>query len=456
MDKNKMDNNLDKINMDNNKDKEFLEFKDKFLKLKEERENILCDLESLKDKVYKYDDEVKKYVLKYNHKFEEKKKYHQSLINHDKLIEFKRVMRKNYLDEDAIDSFYKYLKINIFSNEILNELNESIQEDEKLFVGLRFRGGSQSRNNLFLDVNEKNYLINKRLMDLLLNRDVKIKKVNSFYIVIFNKITLDKKHVLIYNYLEYNIEFIDLFYAYLLLEYKLSRKDYSKGKDYLCLVDDNLIENFRLNNYSVTKNFDLKNRINYNIINLLQDGIFDDRGILHKDLNQMGDYICNITKCDILPIIYDIYGDNVDVKLIHEKFRFLKNKENMFLLPKFLFVVSDLDSFINIIKEKGFENVNQGPQKYRGRVNSLSNKLFLINNDFIDSIGLHHFDFIQYNTRLKKGAPYSAFSFNNINIKLGNIRWYSVGRNINKDTRLMSGVNFLGVGKLLCRGIFGR
>ena len=98
-----------------------------------------------------------------------------------------------------------------------------------------------------------------------------------------------------------------------------------------------------------------------------------------------------------------------------------------------LFVVEDLDYFIKSVANKGFV-VNQGPNSFRGQINSMSSFLGNLDVDYRSSLFNH------YTYHISKGQIHSSlydyklkrqhFSFTNIHQNIGNTRWYSTKRTI--------------------------
>jgi hypothetical protein len=87
------------------------------------------------------------------------------------------------------------------------------------------------------------------------------------------------------------------------------------------------------------------------------------------------------------------------------------------LLSKFIFVVSDLNAFLDQIKKLDLV-VNQGPQKLRGRLSIVNNIISSFDKGFRDSLYLH-------NRQFKGVHPYiprHKFTFNNIHVNTGNVR----------------------------------
>jgi hypothetical protein len=94
------------------------------------------------------------------------------------------------------------------------------------------------------------------------------------------------------------------------------------------------------------------------------------------------------------------------------------------IIDNCVFVVADLESFIEtIIKNKNYV-VNQGPESLRGQVNSMNSFLNYCDLDFRNSLYNH------YNHHMAKGCVYpnhnldkSSFSFRNIHMRgTGNVR----------------------------------
>lgn len=58
-------------------------------------------------------------------------------------------------------------------------------------------------------------------------------------------------------------------------------------------------------------------------------------------------------------------------------------------LNNMVFIVDNKELFINSIKEKGY-NVNEGPQQWRGHINSMSNFLNYLDTDYRESLYNHY------------------------------------------------------------------
>ena len=110
-----------------------------------------------------------------------------------------------------------------------------------------------------------------------------------------------------------------------------------------------------------------------------------------------------------------------------------------------VFIVKDKDKFINILPKTLFDkfegSINQGPQSTRGQISSSFNYLSILDKHFRDSLYYHnkhhHTEFISHYLN-KRGVKSDKdlegfvpllerkkFSFNNIHMNLGYVRWYS-------------------------------
>lgn len=99
-------------------------------------------------------------------------------------------------------------------------------------------------------------------------------------------------------------------------------------------------------------------------------------------------------------------------------------------------VVIDLDGLTKAILDRGF-NINKGVKKWRGQINSMNALLNCFDIDYRNSLFNHN----QFHVRngsvdWKDALNKSKFSYRNIHMNLGNIRWFSTKTTIetlNKD-----------------------
>jgi len=93
------------------------------------------------------------------------------------------------------------------------------------------------------------------------------------------------------------------------------------------------------------------------------------------------------------------------------------------------FITEDLDSLINLFKKSVDSGVNEGPQAWRGQSDSLSNAIQAIDSDFRKSINRHNQHHVNMgNIPRNRLIKRSKFSYQNIHLNIGNVRWYSTNR----------------------------
>ena len=106
------------------------------------------------------------------------------------------------------------------------------------------------------------------------------------------------------------------------------------------------------------------------------------------------------------------------------------DKESKYnILNRCVFIVEDLALLLSSLKSKGLK-VNMGPQKLRGSINSIASSLSLLDSDFRYSLYTHKYhssnlDTSGNNPRFIKKLGVSKFSFTNIHVNLGLVRYCS-------------------------------
>jgi hypothetical protein len=275
--------------------------------------------------------------------------------------------------------------------------------------------------------------------DKLLNKNYK-----GIYLVMFRILKKDS-NILVYNYIYYPYIFFSCLFTYLITKDKyINSVIYKEWGDYLTVIDykfndSNLEDKFMLNIY----NEHFKNLINtmsntkYIASNYLEMFNFLNRLLYIADNEIMSELIDLACKRHHLEFLQRILGSFMEYDLNKKKLDNDKKEDdvNINIINGCLFVVQDLNLFIEGIKNKNYI-VNEGPQKWRGQVNSINNFLNCLDMDFRNSLYLHNLYHIQ-NRNIDKRFELSKskFSFNNIHMNLGNVRWYSTKRSI-KDERV--------------------
>jgi hypothetical protein len=301
------------------------------------------------------------------------------------------------------------------------------------------------------------YLISHDLHNLLLNgfrlkRDREISKEETgIYLVVFKSIKVKGEDVLIYRYIKYPYIFYDTLYSYIVKESSslVITNDKSVGVDYL-FVMRYFFENRDQLTSEIKKVSDMfKHKSLYN----------NTRGIYPRNIIDMCKMLlqgCPVFLndrdiCEVIKLIsekkfyevvvklvelYDFYKNETEgLKILSEKLRKPK-LDNYNFLGRLVFITDDLDSLIKDLQEPFNGKVNQGPQKWRGQSDSLSHVIDSIDNDFRKSLNRHN----QYhvnNGNIPRNSLIgrSKFSYQNVHLNIGNVRWYSTRRFIQPVTQ---------------------
>lgn len=107
--------------------------------------------------------------------------------------------------------------------------------------------------------------------------------------------------------------------------------------------------------------------------------------------------------------------------------------EPLNLINSCVFVVKDINLLIDNVKMKGYCLIKEGPQSWRGQINSMSHFLTSIDTDYRISIYHHYMHNMKYATdrhslntfKLPDDyiLPLSKFSFRNIHMNIGSVKW---------------------------------
>jgi hypothetical protein len=298
-------------------------------------------------------------------------------------------------------------------------------------------------------LDKSKYLISYDLHNLLMNgykikRDRTISKSeHGVYIVVFKVIKVAGKDVLIYKYIKYPYIFYDCLYTYFVKESNslVVRNGNSVGTDYLFVIDNLLFTKDSLESEikRMSDNFKLEG-LHRNSRAIYPRNIVDMFKLLLQGcpifLND--DYIAKFLELAVKRQIYDIMVSMINLYHFYDEDKSAgldivkealnkMNYENYNFLGRVVFVTDDLDSLINRLQVSFNGSVNQGPQAWRGQSDSLSNTINSIDNDFRKSMNRHN----QYhvntgNIPRNSLIGRSKFSYQNIHLNIGNVRWYSV------------------------------
>lgn len=143
------------------------------------------------------------------------------------------------------------------------------------------------------------------------------------------------------------------------------------------------------------------------------------------DYNLMYKLIDLANKRNYLEFIKEILNSIDNHEMLISKLSSIENVRSINIINSCLFVVKDLDKFINNLKDKGL-SVNCGVQSQRGQVNSISNFLSCLDMDFRKGLYNHNrHHVLSGNIDKKYQLTRDKFSFTNIHINTNNVHYYS-------------------------------
>lgn len=243
--------------------------------------------------------------------------------------------------------------------------------------------------------------------------DTKDKYPKGLYLIMFKVINLDSR-VLFYNYIYYPDIFLPVVFNYMYNRVNISDSiTQQEWGNYLVFFDDVLM----------LKHEDKKYTNLFNI-NIYDSCLVTDTGSINF-INKLTGLCNNETIYNIINLAYNKDHKHSDVLLNK-----IKNSNTVGglndklpnLIDSCLFIVHDLDVFINSLKNKN-SLTNCGPQSLRGQVSSLNNFLNCIDIDFRTSLYNHNSYHVKSkNLGSKFLLPRDRFTFNNIHINIGGVK----------------------------------
>lgn len=295
-----------------------------------------------------------------------------------------------------------------------------------------------NKNTLYRDKYIISQQLHKALDEERLNKDRKVSENLGIYLVAVRLLNNDKGTI-IYNYIYYPEIFLETFITYVITRNINSSRYNEWGDTFFIINKDVFFKNHNFNKFDIkdgdysrfmfsdlsdlNKYFDsikqyYSSSITTSLINLINS-------LTYITLNM--DELINILKLsvnkDYKKYIGTILKPFIDSKLFN--LDDIDNEQDINLLNCNLFIVNDINTFKNAAKTYNYD-INEGPQKWRGQINSMSGLLSSIDSDYRNSLYYHnnyHVRFGQVDTNY--ALPKSKFSFRNIHMNLGNVRWYS-------------------------------
>lgn len=287
------------------------------------------------------------------------------------------------------------------------------------------------------------YLFNLELLNALNTGQLPVRlsnDKNGVYLVVFRNYKFKEENTLIYSYLFYSDLFTDLLLRYLITKTEFRNSiAFKEFGDFFTLIDNNLGSSDEIINYMKKD----PNKFNEHLSNYQRDSNILEYINFINLLKKFVNIIDIKNMCYLLNSIYK--KDSINFLCHLYKMSFFDNEtcivnciknveENLNLLTKCLFVVKDLDIFINNVKEIVNKKVNQGPQSSRGETNSMNGFLDYLDYGFRDCLYKHHrYHFDRIGIKHEFCLSRKNFSIQNMRQNLGSPKFYSINRIIGKN-----------------------
>lgn len=295
------------------------------------------------------------------------------------------------------------------------------------------------------------YLISEKLHTSLMNEHLEgesrsmSKDKLGIYLVVFRVLNNGKKDVL-YNYIYYPNIFTETYLNFLVGKNVASIR-YSEWGDLLVIINQDIFDNlpnkdvrvfdnswkYSVNDTKFVENL-LTNPFPYyrgsntlEVINILKR-----LNYLTVDYKEMSQLLTYTIEKNYYKFAYNLINDS-DLEVYKNRISIEDNDLNVNLINSVMFVVRDINSFISSLKTNTNYTFNEGNQQWRGQVNSMNALLNSMDHDYRNSLYNHNQYHVKSGT-LDMGYKLdkSKFSFRNIHMNLGNIRWYSTNRKVVK------------------------
>jgi len=295
---------------------------------------------------------------------------------------------------------------------------------------------NDTRNLLALD----KYIISKDLhysleSGILNNNDVPVApNTNKFYFVMIRVLNKDSRS-LVYNYISYPYVFYYTFIYFLCCRSKLmiTNSVYKEPGHFLSVIDESLDGEPTEDKLTLSKVLFNLDKLTDNITNSYSPITTTDilrlvtRLAIHTDIRSMSRLVDLALKKDYETFVQEILGSLDNYHIISRIFSFDKSIEPFSIINGCAFVVKDLDKLILCVRDINY-NLNAGPQPLRGQVNSINNSLSILDMEYRKSLYNHN----NYHSKLSEAYSVplpklnrDKFSFNNIHMNLGGVRWSS-------------------------------
>ena len=255
------------------------------------------------------------------------------------------------------------------------------------------------------------------------------------YIYLVKLKRFDNDDMYVYSYITYNAIFSKTILLYFLHRYQARNLIREELKECLILIDESISKKvFELDGIYLSDENALHNIHNIKVSEKIDSVLYLYTWLLYINYGCSMEDIANLVKLDLSRNYYDILSIiiraldkiNPDLDLSIKK-DFNEKAETLFNpMDNCLIICSDLQQLLVELKKKNV-SIDQGPKGVRGFISRMDSHLCTLDTDIRNTMFYHHRHHYYKQTFIKVFdlIPRHKFSFKNIHMGMGNVRWFS-------------------------------
>lgn len=254
---------------------------------------------------------------------------------------------------------------------------------------------------------------------------------NKFYVLMIRVLNKDSRS-LVYNYISYPQEFYYTLMYFLSTRSIATARSYKEPGDLLSIFDKNFVGDPVEDKLMISKSLLDLEKLIYNMLSFSNSNTYKEtfgiinRLVIHTDTRSMSGLVDLAIKRDHESFVNEILGSLDNYHKLRGVLSRDKNVEPISIINGCVFIVKDIEKFILSVKDNNY-NLNAGPQPLRGQINSINYSLSILDTEYRKSL-YNHNDY-----HCNSGKTYTStlklkkdrFSFKNIHMDLGGVRWSS-------------------------------
>lgn len=196
---------------------------------------------------------------------------------------------------------------------------------------------------------------------------------------------------------------------------------FRESGDFLCIIDDSL--NIHDHVKEIFKYINSFNVYLYEELKYIKSNK-EYENFFYLDLVKKSTIALN--NDELIEVFNNIVKKNyqkLELKSFTDIYPYCKIDDDIDLINGTLFLIKDINAFLFDIRKSGYI-ISQGPQAWRGQINTMNHFLNNLDIDYRDSL-YNHLDYHTYHgtVQFQERLPRKAFSFKNIHNLIGNIRF---------------------------------